>query len=52
MPELGIGRLVETPADIMQVIDAYLNTDGIVSPSSALVTGYDFLEDVARDVQK
>ncbi len=52
VPELGIGRLVETPADIMRMIDAYLSTpDGVVSPSSALVTGYDFLEDVARDVQ-
>ncbi len=52
VPELGIGRLVETPADMMRVIDAYLSADGVVSPASALVTGYDFLEDVAREVQQ
>ncbi len=52
LPDLAVGRLVETPANVIGVIDAYLSTpDGVVSaPSSALVTGYDFLEDAANAV--
>jgi parallel beta-helix repeat protein len=53
VPQLAVGRLLETPADIMVVLDAYLDsTDGLVpTPASALVTGYDFLEDAALAVQ-
>jgi CSLREA domain-containing protein len=53
IPDLAVGRLVETGADVITVIDAYLGTDGgvVSTPTSALVTGYDFLEDVARAVQ-
>ncbi|MEM7133726.1 MAG: Ig-like domain-containing protein [Chloroflexota bacterium] len=54
IPALAIGRLVETPSDIITVIDAYLNntTNGVIpTPSTALVTGYDFLWDVAEAVQ-
>ncbi len=52
IPDLAVGRLVETPDDILVMLDAYLSTtDGIVStPTTALVTGYDFLEDTALDV--
>jgi hypothetical protein len=52
VPDLAIGRLVETASDINQVLLAYLATDnGIVYPTNALVTGYDFLEDVANAVR-
>jgi hypothetical protein len=54
LPDLAVGRLVETPANIMAVIDAYLDeaTSGVIpEPTSALVTGYDFLADAAEAVR-
>ncbi len=53
LPDLAVGRLVESPAEISALIDAYLQTpDGQVpTPNSALVTGYDFLADVATAVR-
>ena len=52
VPDLAVGRLVETAADINHLLDAYLGTpDGIVSPTKALVTGYDFLTDDANAVK-
>jgi hypothetical protein len=54
LPDLAVGRLVESAAEIMTVVDAYLNdTDErgtIDDPTSTLVTGYDFLTDVADAV--
>ena len=54
IPDIPVGRLVETPTDITIMIDTFLqlqaSTGGRVSPQSALVTGYDFLEDGALDV--
>lgn len=52
-PQLAVGRLVESAPDMARQIDNYLaTTDGvIVSATSALVTGYDFLDDAARAVQ-
>ena len=53
VPDLAVGRLVETPAEIIGMVDAYLTTAaGVVNtPTSALVTGYDFLTDNAEAVQ-
>ncbi len=53
LPDLAVGRLVETPADIITVIDAYLSLpSGVLTrPTTALVTGYDFLADDAAAVQ-
>ncbi len=51
VPELAVGRLVETPDQINAVLDAYLGGSGVVIPQSSLVTGYDFLEDVANAVR-
>ena len=41
VPDLAVGRLVETPADMMAVLDAYLATpNGVVAtPNSAFVSG-------------
>jgi hypothetical protein len=50
IPDLAVGRLVETPAEITGMINAYIATNGVVSPSSSLVTGYDFLTDAADAV--
>ena len=50
MPGLAVGRLVETPAEIAGLIDAYTQPGGVVTPGSSLVTGYDFLADAADAV--
>ena len=50
VPGLAVGRLVETPAEIAGMIDAYVATGGVVAPGSSLVTGYDFLADAAHKV--
>mgnify|MGYP005847448193 CR=1 FL=1 len=51
IPDLAVGRLVESPTDIVTMLATYDQLDqssgGIVRPQSALVTGYDFLEDGA-----
>jgi hypothetical protein len=51
IPGLAVGRLVETPAEIGGLLDAYTAAGGVVAPSSSLVTGYDFLEDAANAVR-
>ena len=51
-PDLAVGRLVETPGEMMTVVDAYLATpNGVVQPGSAFVSGYDFLAESAEAVQ-
>ena len=59
LPQISISRLVETPTDIIGQINRYLGTNGIsapqtaagtLNPTSALVTGYDFLADGAKAV--
>jgi CSLREA domain-containing protein len=51
LPDLAVGRLVETPGEVVGVLDAYLDTPGgVVTPQSALVTGYDFVTDTAEAV--
>ncbi|HET9455941.1 MAG TPA: PxKF domain-containing protein, partial [Candidatus Limnocylindrales bacterium] len=51
VPGLAVGRLVETPAEIAGMLDAYTSAGGVVAPGSSLVTGYDFLEDAANAVR-
>ncbi|MCW2976635.1 MAG: hypothetical protein JWM06_1916, partial [Actinomycetia bacterium] len=53
IPDLPVGRLVETPAEISGMLDAYMGlTNGVVpTPSSSLVTGYDFMAGGAQSVQ-
>ncbi|MCP4535611.1 MAG: hypothetical protein GY832_00520, partial [Chloroflexi bacterium] len=46
LPQIGIGRLVEKPSEIVTAIDAFL-AQPVIMPSDALVTGYDFLIDQA-----
>ena len=50
IPDLPVGRLVETPGEITGMAQAYLDQP-VVSPSTSLVTGYDFIEDAARAVK-
>jgi hypothetical protein len=55
VPDVALGRLVETPEDMTATIDTYLHNSngGLLDPStvnSALVTGYDFMADGAQGV--
>ena len=53
VPDLAVGRLVETPGDILKQLDAYFQTTNGVAPApqAALITGYDFMDDVAQAVK-
>ena len=55
MPDLAVGRLVETPAEITGMLDAlprHAPAASLPTPTSSLVTGYDFLTDAADAVQR
>ena len=53
LPDVAIGRLVETPVEIVASLTQYVAAGGALDPDSAitdfdaLVTGYDFLNDGA-----
>ncbi len=52
VPDLGVGRLVETAAEASNAIDAYAKLSGqALTPHSSLVTGYDFIADSAQAVK-
>ena len=53
VPDLAVGRLVESASEISGMVTAYLQNSGGVlpTPSSALVTGYDFLTLPANQVE-
>ena len=48
LPDLAVGRLVDSATDISAAVDAYISTDGLIVPNSSLVTGYDFVGDAAE----
>jgi len=49
VPDLAVGRLVETPEEIVRLVQHYLASgkNGF-NPQTSLVTGYDFLTDSAE----
>ncbi len=47
IPDLGVGRLVETPAEINAQVDTFL-AGNEVGVDGAIVTGYDFVRDSAQ----
>jgi hypothetical protein len=56
VPDLAVGRLVENAPEATHMLDVYIDpelaTAGVVNtPTSSLVTGYDFLEDAANAVK-
>src|SRR4051794_11950908 len=51
VPDLAVGRLVETASEASGMLDAYTAANGTVAPHSSLVTGYDFLADDADSVK-
>lgn len=52
LPQIAVGRLVESPADMLGLLEAYeeLEEGRLPQPRSSLVTGYEFLADAAREV--
>ncbi|RLC61196.1 MAG: hypothetical protein DRI48_11025, partial [Chloroflexi bacterium] len=50
LPDLSLGRLVESPSQVRTLIHTFLDRGGLHSPASALVTGYDFLIDSAEAI--
>ena len=50
VPELAVGRLVETPTQILSQITQYITRNGAINPTRALTTGYDFLTDGATKI--
>jgi hypothetical protein len=50
IPDIAVGRLVDTAAEASHMLDAYTATNGVITPGSALVTGYDFVADAAKSV--
>jgi parallel beta-helix repeat protein/predicted outer membrane repeat protein len=51
LPELAVGRLLRTAQQVMGMIQAYETTNGLVTPGSALATGYDFVADVGQQAE-
>jgi hypothetical protein len=49
IPDFAAGRLIETPEEIMDLIDLFL-TGHTTTASSAVVSGYDFIKDVATEM--
>src|SRR5262245_37290377 len=50
VPELAVGRLVETPSEILAQINQYVTRNGAIAPAKSLTTGYDFLTDGATRI--
>ena len=50
VPDVAIGRLLETPADITKAVDQYVASGGVRSPTTAYTAGYDFNADGAQRV--
>jgi hypothetical protein len=51
VPDKAVSRLVETPANIEDIAQAFLASDGKLNANTALVTGYDFFDDGAGAVK-
>jgi hypothetical protein len=56
-PDVALGRLVESPEDIASVVNQYLtpaqqgDAPGVLRPQKSLVTGYDFMTALAKEVK-
>lgn len=50
VPDVAIGRLIETPDDIVAQLRHYAASDGVLVPDNADVFGYDFLVDGSQAI--
>ncbi len=48
--DLALGRVVESPADIVDALDTYVSFDGTLDIDTAAVLGYDFLADGSAEI--
>jgi hypothetical protein len=51
LPDLAVGRLVDSASDISAAVNAYITANGLMVPHSTLITGYDFVGDAAVAVK-
>ena len=51
VPGLAVGRLVETASNVSRIVDTYIAANGVVTPKTGLVTGYDFVGDAALAIK-
>jgi hypothetical protein len=49
LPSLAVGRLVETPDEIVGLVDGYV-TSNTLTATTALATGYDFFDDCGEAI--
>jgi CSLREA domain-containing protein len=50
VPRLAVGRLVETPAEIVATLSRFTAFSGKLNPTTSLTTGYDFMQDGAAAI--
>lgn len=50
--DYGLGRLIEEPDEIIAFIDSFLAGEKTITPNKVLITGYDFVQDSAVDIDK
>jgi uncharacterized protein YjbI with pentapeptide repeats len=50
VPQMAVGRLVESPIDIGSQLESYVTNKGTLDTKTGLVAGYDFLADGAQAV--
>ena len=48
--DIALGRVVETPAEIVDALDTYVEFDGTLDIDTATVLGYDFLADGSAEI--
>lgn len=51
LPQVAVSRLLESPAEIGGQLAQYQAANGLLAPTTAYVTGYDFLTDGAEAVR-
>ena len=49
VPDVALGRLIETPEQVRAQINAFIDAAGMIDPGRAFVTGYDFVSDGATE---
>jgi len=50
LPDVAIGRLVETPDEIRGQLQAFVASNGSLNPQTGFVAGYDFFQDGAQEM--
>ena len=50
VPDMAVGRVVETPGEIAAQVDMFIAANGQLDPQTSLTMGYDFLSDGAEAV--